>query len=193
MKRNQTLSGLGSIALWLVISSASAMVCLGWLMSAMPNSLAKRTSDRTLHLIGHAAPGWLCFYFVLFALPFGVAIAILRRTKLNGMLLRTSGAASVLAMIPCYWAWRSGNVIMDFFIPLLAVPTIGLMWLHAGQRWVVKRWMGIVVLVAYFGFVAWLFRKWIVAPEFILVPASGLLSSLVWARDINSQPTEQLS
>jgi hypothetical protein len=22
----------------------------------------------------------------------------------------------VLAMIPCYWAWRSGDLVMDFFI-----------------------------------------------------------------------------
>jgi hypothetical protein len=193
MHRNQTLTVLGSVALWLAISSASAMVCLGWVLSAMPHSLAQTISDKTLHLIGHAALSWLCFYFVLFALPLGVAIAILRRTKLQGWLLRASGIASALAMIPCYWAWRSGDVIMDFFIPLLAVPTVGLMCLHAGDRWVVKRWMGTAVLAVYFGFVGWLFRRWIVPPEFLLVPASGFLSSLVWTRDIKSQPTGQLS
>jgi hypothetical protein len=193
MQRNQTLSVLGSVALWLVISSASAMVGLGWLMSAMPNSLAQRISDKTLHLIGHAAPSWLCFSFVLFALPLGVVIAALQRTKIHGVLLRASGIASVLAMIPCYWAWRSGDLVIDFFIPLLAVPTVGLMCLHAGDRWIVKRWMGITVLVVYFGLVAWLFRRWIVPPEFVLVPASGFFSSLVWARDIKSQTTERLS
>lgn len=186
MHRKQPPTVLGLSALWLTLSSASAMVCLGWVLSAIPNSAAQRISDKTLHLIGHVALSWLCFYFVLFALPLGVAIAILRRTKLRDGLLRASGIASVLAMVPCYWAWRSGNIIMDFFIPLLAVPTVGLMCLHAGDRWVVKRWMGITVLVAYFGFVAWLFRRWIVPPEFLLVPASGFLSSLVWARDIKS-------
>jgi hypothetical protein len=193
MQRNQTLSILGSVALWLAISSASAMVCLGWIMSAMPNSLAQRISDKTLHLIGNAALSWLCFYFVLFALPLGVAIGILRRTKLQGVLLRASGLASVVAMIPCYWAWRSGEFVMDFFIPLLAVPTVRLMLLHGGDRWIVKRWMGLTVLVAYFGFVSWIFRRWIVPSEFILVPASGFFSSLVWARDIKSQPNDQLS
>jgi hypothetical protein len=53
--------------------------------------------------------------------------------------------------------------------------------------------MGITVLVVYFGLVAWLFRRWIVPPEFVLVPASGFFSSLVWARDIKSQTTERLS
>jgi len=193
VQRKPTLSVLGAIAFSLAISSAAAMVCLGWLLSAMPNSLAQRLSEQTLHLIGQAALSWLCFYFVLFALPCGVAIAVLRRTKLRGVLLRASGIASVLAMVPCYWAWRSSDVIMDFFIPLLAIPTVGLMCLHVGDRWVVKRWMGITVLVAYFGFVGWLFRRWIVPREFLLVPASGFLSSLVWARDIKSQPTERLS
>ncbi len=191
MERNQTLSVLGSVALWLAVSSASAMVCLGWVTS--PNSLAQRISEKTLFLIGNAALSWLCFYFVLFALPLGGAIAILRRTKPQGVLLRASGLASVVAMIPCYWAWRPGEFVMVFFISLLAVPTAGLMCLHAGDRWIVKRWMRITVLVAYFGLVAWIFRRWIVPPEFILVPASGFFSSLVWARDIKSQPTEQLS
>jgi hypothetical protein len=161
-------------------------------MSAMPSSFAQRISDKTLHLIGNAALSWLCFYFVLFAVPLGVAIAILRRTKMNDVLLRASGIASVLAMIPCYWAWRTGDVVMEFLILLLAVPTVGLMCLHASNRWIVKRWMGLLVLVSYFGLVAWLFRRWIVAPEFVLVPASGLFSSLVWGRDIKSRLAKRL-
>jgi hypothetical protein len=191
MQQHQTLSVLGSVALWLAMSSAPAMVCLGCVTS--PNSLAQRISDTTLHLIGNVALSWLCFYFVLFALPLGVTIAILRHTKPQGVLLRASGLASVVAMIPCYWAWRPGEFVMGVFILLLAVPTAGLMCLHAGDRWIVKRWMRISVLVAYFGLVAWILKRWIIPPEFILVPASGFLSSLVWARDIKSQPTEQLS
>jgi hypothetical protein len=183
MPRNHTLSVLGSIGLWLTASSASAMVCLGWLASAMPGSLAFKLSDKTGHLIGNVALSWVCLSFTLFALPLGVTIAVLRRSRLHGVLLRISGIASALAVLACYWEWRTGDVF-DFLIASLAIPTIALMYLHAGNRWVVKRWMGVSVLILYFGMFAWVFKRFVVLPEVLLVPASGLISSLVWAHDV---------
>jgi len=186
MRNTRHLSVLGSVALCLTLSSAFAMVFLGWLATAMPPSPAVRLSDEMVRLIGHSARLWFLLSFAACVLPVGAIIAVLSRGRFRGVLLSISGIASVVAMAVSYWPWRMGHVVVDVFLVLLSGLMITWTFMHARGQTISRRWMGVVVLFVYYGLFAWLFSRVLFVPVVNLVPAFGLISTIVWARDVTA-------
>jgi hypothetical protein len=185
MSNKRHLSVLGSIAFCLTLSSACAMVFLGWLATAMPPSAAVKLSDHLVRFIGHSGQVWFLFALAVFIPPVGATVAVLACSRFRGVLLRISGIASVAAMIVSYWPWRKDN-LADVFLVLLSGLMIAMTLMYARGQFGGRLWMGVMMLLGYYGLFAWIFNKVVFVPEVNLVPAFGLISSLVWARDVTA-------
>ena len=183
MQSRRDLSAPGAVALCLTLAASSALLFLEWVVDTRPQSLGGRIAAQMMQLIGHSGQLWLLLSIAAFVLPVGVAIMALRQSRFGWVLLRFSGIASTTAMSLCYWPRRLNNVIGAFLVVLSALMIV-MAFMHLAGQFLHRQSLGLVVLVVYFGLFAWILQRVIFVPEVLLVPGFGLVSSVIWARDV---------
>jgi hypothetical protein len=184
MSKNPVLGIAPRILFTLTTASASAFIAACLIANSRPYTFWDTVAAATIRLAGHSGQNWFLWYFALLFVPILGIVELVAHTQSGPRILASIvGIASVLVVPASYWMWQRPSYLGDLVL-LLPVASISiLVMMHMLGAQILRRWIGVMALCAYFGMFAWLFKQKMYLLIFTVIPLFGVFSVCFWARE----------